>query len=371
MANERVLAVGLMSGTSMDGVDAALIETDGVGHVRPLAFVSVPYADGVRAEIRRAIATALSLEARVPDSQIKALETALTRAHFDAIEALKARVDVYVNVKLIGFHGQTIAHKPNRQGNVGGWTWQIGDGRMLAERTGIPVVNDFRSADVAAGGQGAPLIPAYHAAIAASAGLELPVAMVNIGGVGNVTFIPENGDLLAFDTGPGNALVDDWMREHTGQPIDLNGQAAASGAIRPDVLTAMLDNPWFDEAPPKSLDRHDFSIQAARGLGLADGAATLTAFTAETIRLSSQHMPALPKQWLICGGGRRNHTLMRMLSDRLPNVSPIESIGYDGDAIEAQGFAYLAVRSSLGLPISWPGTTGCPNPMTGGTLNRP
>jgi anhydro-N-acetylmuramic acid kinase len=361
----------------MDGVDAALIETDGEAHVRAIAFHSTPYGGATRARLREAMAQALQLAGPEPTPVISAVARDLTLRHAAAVQALLDAAGVPAkDVALVGFHGQTIAHRPWRGGNRAGpansgWTWQIGDGALLAQLLGIAVVNDFRSADVAAGGEGAPLIPAYHRALAAAQGLETPVAVLNLGGVGNVTWIGPDEAILAFDTGPGNALVDDWMLEQCGQPVDLNGQAAASGRVRPDVLTALLDHPWFDDPPPKSLDRHDYTVQPARGLSLADGAATLTAFTAETVRLATLHFPKPAERWLVTGGGRHNATLMRMLAERLPNVAPVEAVGWNGDALEAEGFAYLAARSALGLPLSYPTTTGVPAPQIGGRLHRP
>jgi anhydro-N-acetylmuramic acid kinase len=268
-------------------------------------------------------------------------------------------------IDVIGFHGQTVAHRPDR-----GWTWQIGDGAMMASALGVPVVHDLRGADVAAGGQGAPLLPVYHRALLSEP--ERPAAVLNLGGVGNITFVGRDGALVAFDTGPANGLVDDWMAAEAGKPFDAGGTFAATGSIDQTVLGAMLDNPWFDQPPPKSLDRADFTIQPARGLAPADGAATLTAFTAATVALALEHLPERPTRLIVAGGGRHNATLMAMLADacEIP-VEPIESLGQNGDATEAEGFAYMAVRSLKGLPISFPGTTGVAEPLTGGRLSRP
>jgi len=362
------IAVGLMSGTSVDGIDAALIETDGEGAVTPLAYLEQPYTDETRARIRAATHAALQQSAPGPHAVIDAVAEELTLLHAEAVEALLARADVpRGSVGVIGFHGQTVAHRPER-----GWTWQIGDGNLLARKTGIPVVHDFRSADVAAGGQGAPLIPVYHRALALAAGLPLPVAILNLGGVGNVTWIGEGeADMLAFDTGPANGLIDDWMLAHTGVAMDRDGAAAARGRVHEDILAAMCDKPWFDVPPPKSLDRHDFSTAPCEGLSVGDGAATLTAFTAETVRLALAHMPRPPRRWYVAGGGRRNATLMRMLAERLGDVRSVDALGWNGDAVEAEGFAYMAVRSLRGLPISFPGTTGVARPLTGGVLCQP
>jgi anhydro-N-acetylmuramic acid kinase len=271
-------------------------------------------------------------------------------------------------VSAIGFHGHTILHRPEQ-----GRTWQIGDGALLAERSGIPVVNDFRSQDVAAGGQGAPLVPVYHAALAG--GLARPLAVLNLGGVGNVTWIGEDGDLLAFDTGPGNALLDDWALRHTGRPIDQDGMLARTGLFDVGALRAFRAHPYFTRRPPKSLDRDDFSKTAealVAGLGAADGAATLGAFTVAAVDLARAYFPAPPRRWLVCGGGRHNPFLMDGLRRRLGvPVDPVDVVGWDGDALEAQAFAFLAVRSLKDLPLTWPGTTGVARPLGGGRLHRP
>lgn len=352
---EILRVVGLMSGTSMDGIDAALIETDGEALVRPLAFATTPYAAEFRDRLRAAAARALEMARPGPDPLIDAVAAELTGLHAIAVKALLGDA----SADLIGFHGHTVAHRPRR-----GWTWQIGDGALLAAATRIPVVSDFRSADVAAGGEGAPLAPGYHRA--RSEGLGRPLGVLNLGGVGNLTWFAEGGRWGSFDTGPANALIDDWVKTHGGRNHDEGGRLAATGSVHDTVLTAMLDLPWFDLAPPKSLDRADFTSQAARGLSLADGAATLTAFTAETIRLALGHVPRLDRL-LVTGGGRHNATLMRMIAERtgVP-AEPVEAAGWNGDALEAEAFAWLALRSLHGKPISWPETTGVPHPASGG-----
>jgi anhydro-N-acetylmuramic acid kinase len=361
-----VLAVGLMSGTSLDGIDAALIETDGEGAVRPIAFRSEVYSDQARRTLREASALALAFDRPRPNPDIVAAEELVTRSHILAVRKLlvDARVSPH-DVAVIGFHGQTVAHRPDR-----GWTWQLGDGELMAKALGVAVVSDFRAADVAAGGQGAPLIPVYHRALAAD--LPKPVAVLNLGGVGNVTWIGLEGELIAFDTGPANALIDDWMLAETGRRYDENGAFAATGRVEEAVLTAMLDNPFFDLPPPKSLDRADFTIQPARGLASADGATTLTAFTAISVSYGLRLLPERPQRLIVAGGGRHNATLMAMLAEACGiTPEPIETLGWNGDATEAEGFAYMAVRSMRGLPISFPGTTGVAQAMTGGVLSRP
>jgi anhydro-N-acetylmuramic acid kinase len=361
--SEILKVIGLMSGTSLDGVDAALLDTDGEDVVRPGLSLTVPYDAGTRAQLRGALETALAMAkgAAVPPSIVEA-ERVLTEVHAQAVAALLDKAKLTAgDVDLIGFHGQTILHRPAQ-----GWTWQIGDGALLARLTGIDVVNDFRSADVAAGGQGAPLMPLYHAALARKSAQPLPLVLTNIGGVAQVTYM-DGGTVLAFDTGPGNAPIDDWMQRHTGKPVDMNGAFARSGTINEGALAKMLDNVFFARPPPKSLDRMDFGMDAVQGLSPADGAATLAAFTAAAIAKSRDHFPKAAATWIVTGGGRHNAFLMGQLKARVQApVLKTEDVAWDGDAMEAEGFAYLAMRSRKGLPLSLPTTTGVNAPMTGG-----
>lgn len=348
--------VGLMSGTSVDGIDAALVRTDGERRVEPLAFVTIPYEDGFRADLRSCLGG---------KGPVEAVERALTDAHADAVRRLLAEAGTEAAaVDLIGFHGQTIFHDPAQRR-----TWQIGDGARLARATGIAVVNDFRAADVAAGGQGAPLVPLFHRALADA--LPRPLAVLNIGGVANVTWIGAGEDaVIACDTGPGNALVDDWVLSGQGARYDSGGALAARGKADEGALAALLAHPYFDQPAPKSLDRDAFDPAPVRGLSVEDGAATLTAFTAASVARIVPHLPEAPLRWLVCGGGRHNATLMGMLADRLGvPVDPVETVGWNGDALEAEAFAYLAVRSRKGLPLSLPATTGVPRPMSGGRFH--
>ncbi len=355
MSAEARLALGLMSGTSLDGVDAALLRTDGCAVVRPDAWLTVEYEPDLRARLRQ------TLGGR---GDVAAVERDVTRAHAAAVAALLDRAGVAADaVDVIGFHGHTIAHRPDEA-----LTWQIGDGALLAELTRIDVVCDFRSRDVAAGGQGAPLAPLYHAALAAE--LERPLAVLNLGGVANVTWLGADAVLRAFDTGPGNALLDDWARRHTGAPFDADGALAGKGTVDGEVLARLLAHAYFERPPPKSLDRDAFA-GAAEGLSPADGAATLTAFTATAVGKACAHFPAAPKRWLVTGGGRHNPILMDRLDRALAApVEAIEAVGWQGDALEAQAFAYLAVRALRGLSVTLPETTGAPRPLTGGALHR-
>ena len=232
------------------------------------------------------------------------------------------------------------------------------------------MVYDLRAADCAAGGQGAPLVPVYHRALAAKIP-ERPIAFVNVGGVANITWIGRDGRLIAFDTGPGNAMLDDWMLRRSGAAYDREGAAAARGRVDADAVEDFLRAPFFSRVPPKSLDRHAFAGIEGRNLGLEDGAATLTAMTVAAIAKAREHLPEQPALWLVCGGGRRNRTLMTGLAAIVEAaVAPAEAVGLDGDTMEAEAWAYLAARSALGLEITFPGTTGAPAPMTGGVLIR-
>jgi len=355
-----MLALGLMSGTSLDGVDAALAVTDGIAVERLGQSLTVPYDPALRQRLRAVLGG---------DGEVAVVEHDLTLFHAEAVRRLLAESGVSASeVDIIGFHGHTILHRPDERR-----TWQIGDGQLLADVTGIPVVNDFRTADVLAGGQGAPLVPVFHRALAA--GLTRPLAVLNLGGVGNVTWIGEDDRVLAFDTGPGNALIDDWALTHTGKPVDAGGALARTGAIDPRAVEAFAGHPYFGRTPPKSLDRDDFRAHAAAlvaGKTAADGAATLTAFTARSVAKALDHLPKAPVRWLVCGGGRHNPVIMAALAAELGvPVDPVEAVGWDGDALEAQAFAYLAVRSLRQLPLTYPETTGGPAPCGGGRFHRP
>jgi len=365
---DTYLAIGLMSGTSLDGIDAALMETDGHGHVRPGPSKSQPYPAEVRQLLRMALDEARGWDADAPMPETVAeAERHVTYAHAVAVKELLEETGTEPDeVAVIGFHGQTVLHDPDRRR-----TEQIGLGDVLAFMTGIDVVNRFRHADVAAGGQGAPFAPLYHAArLGAGRGAE-PVAVLNLGGVGNVTYVPPSGEILAFDTGPGNALIDDWVHRHHGVPVDRDGRLAAAGRVDERVLADLMAHSYFAARPPKSLDRLSFSSAPVEGLSPEDGAATLTAFTALSVARAQEHLPEAPRRWVVVGGGRHNPTLMRFLGERLgAEVIPAETLGWRGDDIEAEAFAYLAVRALKGLPLSLPGTTGVPEPLTGGVLHR-
>ena len=349
-------AIGLMSGTSMDGIDAALVRTDGQSILELGVHLTRPYEQEFRQQLRDIISG---------HGDITAGEVKLTEFHVATVFALLREADISaVDIDVIGFHGHTIQHSP-QHGN----TWQMGDGAMLSRDTGIDVVYDLRAADVAGGGQGAPLAPVFHRAL--SVQMQHPLAVLNIGGVANVTWIGNGeGDLIGFDTGPGNALIDDWVLRHTGHPYDLDGQLAAAGLVSQEKLAWLMTDPFFDYPPPKSLDRDTFNQltdAALQGLSIEDGAATLTAFTVESIVRASCHFPSSPEQWVAVGGGRHNTVIMKELTRLLDaDILNCDQLGWNGDAVEAQAFAYMAVRSRLGLPNSYPTTTGVIAPTVGG-----
>ena len=351
-------AIGAISGTSMDGIDVALIRSDGGSRVETGPGATFPYPSEVGAALRQVVADPNSALGPLAE-----LERAVTDAHVAAIRAFMETFAVErASVALVGLHGQTVLHRPREK-----FTRQLGDGARAAAALGIDVVNDFRAADVAAGGEGAPLAPLYHAAICAR--LERPLNVLNWGGVGNVTYLGAKGEIVAFDTGPANALIDDFVAARLGVSHDEGGALAASGRADETLVARFMRDAYFDRPPPKSLDRNHFhgAAGAVRRLSDADGAATLAAFTVEATAAATRHFPVPASRWLVCGGGRRNLTLMRALAARLEaRVEPIEAIGYDGDVVEAQCFAYLALRSRQGLPISLPTTTGAPRPLTGG-----
>lgn len=371
-ATAPVLAIGLMSGTSQDGVDVALIDTDGERIAQLGATACRPYGKAERTLLRRATAAAANLTDRTARPEVVAeAERLINDAHGEAVESFLAANGLqHGEVAVVGFPGQTLLHRPERH-----LTLQIGDGAALAARLGTPVVYDFRAADVAAGGQGAPPAPVFHRALVRQLQRASPIAVLNLGGVANITYI-DGGDLIACDTGPGNALLDDFLRLQSGTPLDIDGRAAASGAVNEKTIERLLAHPFFALPPPKSLDRNEFRSwvgDALDGIGVADGAATQTALTAAAAARIVAHLPRAPASWIVAGGGARNPTLMRMLAQRLApaQVETAHAVGWSVDSLEAQAIAYLAVRSLRGLPLSYPTTTGAPCPLTGGILAKP
>ncbi len=383
-------SIGLMSGTSMDGVDAALLKTDGEDHVQNSGQTAFrPYGTKEQAVIAAAIeemSKAFELAekggsfdrkgpAGFSSRQLSKLRHGLKQAQEVVLQAHEQVVRTLLDrsaigpekIDLIGFHGQTVLHRPEQ-----GITVQLGYGERLADRLGIPVVAELRQADIRAGGQGAPLVPVYHRALVKQGGLALPVAVLNVGGVANVTYIGADGEMIAFDTGPGNALIDDWVRRHNAGDMDKGGEIAARGRVKESVLATLLADPYFSMEPPKSLDRNHFSIEPLADLSLEWGAMTLTSFTALAASRADFFFPMPPEKWIICGGGAHNPVLMNEFQKRLSGeVLSANELGWSPDYMEAEAFAYLAVRSIRGLPLTFPGTTGVPAPQTGGVLHKP
>lgn len=362
-------AIGLMSGTSMDGIDVALIRTDGENIVERGPSMSIPYDPAFRRRLQGALETAKAIVAREErPGDLKDVERELTLRHAAAVNAFLARHALDPEeIDRIGFHGQTVLHRPRQALTV-----QIGDGALLAQETGIPVVYDMRANDMAHGGQGAPLAPAYHAALAA--GLEAyagrATMFVNIGGISNLTYIGAGGEIIAYDSGPGNTLIDQWVEEEAGLPFDQGGAIASEGVVVRALIDRYLDQPFFTSAERISLDRNDFRPPAPGDIGLHDGARSLSRLTAEAIERSLRHLPERPALAVICGGGRLNRVIMHDLAEILAPmvVEPAERFGFSGDGMEAEAWAYLAVRSAKGLPLSFPGTTGVTQLVSGGVL---
>ena len=363
-------AIGLMTGTVLDGnIDIALIRSDGESVSEFGPWTLAAYQAATRRLIERCVQAARAWNFEGPEPALFAQTSrALTLAQADAVERfLKAHRLAPGDIRVVGFHGQTVLHRAPTPGRPGR-TRQLGCGALMAARLGIDVVHDFRSQDVQAGGQGAPLAAAYHAALLGDAA---HAAVLNLGGVGNLTCLDESGRLIAFDTGPANAPLNDWVRRHGLGDMDRDGRLAASGRIDETLLAAWLAHPFLAAPPPKSLDRDDFTASLADGLGQADGAAMLTAFAAGCVARGLDLLAAPPDRLVVCGGGRHNPTLLRELTARTGCcVLVAEQLGWRGDAVEAECFAYLALRRLRGLPISFPGTTGVAAPMTGGTISR-
>ena len=355
-----------MSGTSLDGVDMALLRSEGEALIEAGRHDFVPYDDETRQVLRAALDMVRDLPTPVlvdralwPEALMVA-ENLVTQTHIESVQGFLEADDA---VDIIGFHGQTIAHRPDE-----GMTLQVGDGEAMAAALGIAVVNQFRLADMAAGGEGAPLAPLYHAALA---GPARPQAVLNLGGIGNLTWLGEGDAMLAFDTGPANALIDDWLLEKTGKAYDADGALASAGQVNEAAVAALMAHPFFEVTPPKSLDRLDFDMSPVAGLTDADGAASLTAFTAESIARALLHCPEKPMRLILCGGGRHNKTLCAMLAERADiGIVDCDVLGWQGDALEAQAFAWLAIRHLKDLPFSRPETTGVSEAVSGGILHK-
>ncbi|MBB4954101.1 1,6-anhydro-N-acetylmuramate kinase/predicted acetyltransferase [Agrobacterium vitis] len=366
-------ALGLMSGTSMDGIDVAMLTTDGLGKLERGPFLSIPYDDGFRAMLRQGLEDAKTItERQQRPGDLRVLEEALTLHHAAAVKAFLAAHQLRSrDMDVIGFHGQTVLHRPDQALTV-----QIGDGALLARETGIDVVYDMRANDMTHGGQGAPLVPVYHAALAASMGAaQRPVCFVNIGGISNLTFIGADGEIIAFDSGPGNTLIDQWVEGQTGKAFDAGGEIAAKGKVVPALADAYLNHRFFTANTRRSLDRNDFAPPKPGDATLEDGARTLAHLAAASIFASARHLPQKPKTYIICGGGRLNAVIMAdlvaMAKAQAAEVINADDLALDGDAMEAEAWAYLAARALKSLPLTFPGTTGVTAAVTGGVHRIP
>jgi len=373
---ELMRAIGLMSGTSMDGIDVALVATDGIRVEKRGPYLSVPYDPVFRRRIEAGLkdAQAISERGERPGA-LADLERDLTLRHRDAVDAFfKQHGLARASIDVIGFHGQTVLHRPEKALTV-----QLGDGALLARETGMAVISDMRANDMGYGGQGAPLVPIYHAALATvlPAALEPgfgPVAFVNIGGISNITFIAPGAPTVAFDSGPGNALIDQWVEQNAGIPFDDGGRIASEGNADMTVVERYLSAPFFARNGPKSLDRGDFTLEGMEGLELSDGAATLSALTAAAIIKAADKIEAAPKLWIVSGGGARNAAIMdalRAIAGEQATIVTADEAGFNADMMEAEAWAYLAVRSVKGLPLTFPSTTGCDEAISGGVLAKP
>lgn len=351
---EPIVVIGLMSGTSADGIDAALIRTDGMQCFEFIDSLTTPYDDRLRNQL---IALA---QHDVPLVEVLQLERTLTQHHVEACKSLLVRHDKLAP-RLVGFHGHTIRHSAEQR-----LTWQIGDPSVLADAIRCPVVSDFRRRDIAAGGEGAPLAPLFHQFLLADQ--HKPTAVLNLGGVANVTWLGDDGAIIAGDVGPGCGMLDAWINEQTGLAYDHDGGIAARGRVHEDVARQVLDLPFFHQPLPKSADRYQFPCIGLEKLSVEDGAATLCAITAGAVGQALSTMPARPGEVWVTGGGGRNPSLMQLLRSHFDRVESIEQLNLRPDSLEAECFGWLAVRRLRGLPTSLPATTGCQRPTCGGTL---
>lgn len=367
MAREIKTAIGLMSGTSMDGIDVALVRTDGLHHVACGPAASYDYSARETDMIAASLADASTMTQRdVRPGRLAEVEALITTKHVEAVQRFLTDNQLEASaIDVIGFHGQTVLHRPEQALTV-----QLGDGQALASQLGIDVVFDMRANDMANGGQGAPLVPVFHQAIAPE---NQTVAFVNIGGIANVTFVQPGTSPIAFDCGPGNALIDQWVQAHTNLQIDEGGALALRGAADDDVIAAALKEPFFSAAYPKSLDRNDFTLSLMPPMAAENGAATLAKFTATAIAHAADTAGVSPAKWILAGGGAHNKAILGYLAEALPKavITTADAEGYSTDDMEAQAWAYLAVRSLRGLALTFPSTTGCVEPVTGGVLARP
>lgn len=357
-------AIGLRSDTAATGVEAALIKTDGIDLFETGPFVSRPYSAELKAEIQ----SVLGEKGQLDVLHLQEVDAHVTQHHIEAVEALLALADKNpMNIDVIGFPGHTVLHRPSQK-----LSRQIGNAETMLHRFGIPVVTRFSGGDLAAGGQGSPLFPSFYEAMTHD--MEKPLAVLTIGGLSSLTAVGVNGELIAFDVGPGNILIDTWMQERMGAEMDFDGLWAAKGTVDERLLKKLMAHPFLAKKPPKSMDRDEFNNLMAdvEGSTIADGAATLTAFTAEALRAAVEQLPFSPELFIVTGGGAQNPSIMKNLKQRLTGrLLTAQEVGWNAEALEAQGFAFLATRSYFELPISFPSTTGVPESAPGGTLLLP
>lgn len=365
---------GLMTGTVLDGqIDIALLRTDGAQVAEFGAYELVPYREEICEILRQCVDAARLWNFNGPDPEIfNRAERALTLAQADAVKQIVAKANLELHdIAAVGFHGQTVLHRaptPARRGE----TRQLGDGQLMADLLGVPVVYDLRRADVEAGGHGAPLCASYHGALLDRIGAGEETAVLNLGGVANLSWKSASGHIIAFDTGPANAPINDWVKGLGAGDMDRDGALAAMGTVDETRLQQLVQHPYLQMPFPKSLDRFDFAADMAKGNTLENGAALLTAFSASAVASGLNLLPVKPRRLILSGGGRKNHMLVREIGQRA-GVETVnaDSYGWRGDAVEAECFAFLAARRKRNLPFSFPGTTGVPEPMTGGTLAEP
>ena len=365
--------LGFMTGTSLDGVDMAVLETDGEAKLIFGPWAEMPMPAKTRSLLEATIKAALVWPRGEAEPAIfDEARQAIVDCHFQAASEFLAQNSMsFADFDALGVHGQTVLHE-RPQGGIPGRTIQLFDGQAFADLTGVPVVCDFRTADVAAGGEGAPLAPVYHRALVKNAGINLPLVVVNLGGVANISVMDDNG-ITALDTGPANGLMDQWMRQHGRGDYDHEGRIAASGQVDMDIVADYMAHHYFMTPAPKSLDRYDFTLQAISNLSFEDGLATLSAFTVQSLLAGISLAGVTPETVVLAGGGRHNAHLVRQITNALAPVRVMlaEALDWRGGAIEAEAFAYMAVRSLKGLPISFPGTTGIKMPLTGGVVSYP
>ena len=360
--SNKFWCVGMMSGTSLDGIDVAAIETDGKKVFQKTEGVTYPYTPAFQEKIQNILGEI------TPTKETQVVEKELTELHAKAFEKYIKKIGFSKkDVDLIGFHGHTIMHRPPSRYKDPS-TWQIGDGQLLREKTGVPVVYNMRTNDLAHGGEGAPLVPLYQKAL--TEGFDLPLAIINIGGISNVAWIGPENKVLAFDMGPGNSLLDQWVFQKTQKKFDEDGALARAGHVHDKILQNFMTHPYFFQKPPKSLDRLDFNLESVQELPTEDGAATLVGVTAQSIEKGTKFLPQKPQQYILTGGGRHNKHLVKRISDVLAPipVKTAEALGWDGDFMEAEAFAYLAVRALKKYPLTLPTTTGVEKPISGGVL---